>query len=530
MAAHRAFYITQDSLTVWSQKDAVTGHLPTFADNDNGLEKFDDYLSGCADLPSLVLIDVIEEEFASDLIPKLGRRDRNSLLQRRLERKFPRTPFRLSVYGGKAAPDSDETVAIHSAISNDDLLAPWLRIILRRQTPLTGIYSVPMMAPSLLRKFYSTPKPVLLLTQHQHTRLRQVFIRDGRVESARLSQSPRISDADYPQFILTEIQRGRRYLDRARLLDSKEQLVACMVADGKVVDEVRQRLANYQNLEFKFIEPRRAARKVGLKPKLQADHQETLYLAAAVRNRPRHSYATSGESRYWYMHCAQKAIVANAVAAAAICSIMAGLYFSDAWSLRNRSAEIEAQVAQLSETFRRENDRMDPLRAGSHEMKLAVDTGEFILANRLPVPWVMQQVGYVLGDFPEIQVHELAWLAESAEVQNATNHARPGERLPVPIPAITSISVDILASISSFDGNMRNAFSRIDRLAAELSARTRFADVVVVEYPLDASPHSSISGEIAGGHQPDVASFRLRLRYSLQDFDARSAEVTHESV
>ncbi len=530
MASHRIFYVTQGFLTVWAQDKPASEQSAMFADNDEGLVEFERYLSGQADRPSIVLLDVIEEEFAVDSIPKLGFRDRKSLLQRRLERKFPRTPFRLSLHHGKKLSGGGESMVVHSAISNHDLLDPWLQIVMRCKTPLKGVYSVPLMGADLLARFYQSSNPILFLTQHQQTKLRQVFLRDGRVESGRLSQSPEVSAAEYPEFIVTEIQRSRRYLDRTRLLGNSEQLDICIVAERKLAEKIVRVASASRPQQFTIIDPGTVAKRLGLKSELQSDHHEALYLASAVKRLPKHSYATSGESRYWHMKRMSNAIIAVAVAASAVFSIMSGLYFGDIWSLRSQTTEIEAQVLQLSETFRRENEKFDPIRADSHEMKLAVDTGEYILSNRLPVPWVMQQVGFVMGDYPEIQIRELAWLAESIQSDQRAPRQRAGERLPVPIPAVTSINVDIVADIKSFDGNMRNAFSRINLLASDLASRTKFSDVVVVEYPFDANPHSSVSGDIGGDRQLETARFRLRLRYPLPSTDNDPAEVSNESV
>lgn len=195
-----------------------------------------------------------------------------------------------------------------------------------------------------------------------------------------------------------------------------------------------------------------------------------------------------------------------------------------------QSAEIESQLTRLTETYRRENEQFDPIKADSHEMKLAVDTGDFILQNRLPVPWVMQQVGLVMGNYPDIQIQTLGWTAESAAAGNPQRQRRGDQPMPVPVPAITLISAEITADIAPFDGDMRRAFARINALVADLQARTAFSNVAAVEYPVDARPQSSISGEIVGKGNAEAARFRLRLSYPLQPLAAAGSEVNDESV
>lgn len=530
MKAHRAFYVTQESLSVWVDGATDPDQSVVFADSDEGLEQFDAYLAENAELTSFVIVDVIEEEFAIDTIPKIGMRDRSALIQRRLQRRFPRSPYRLAVYQGKQKRSSDEAIAVHSAVSNHELLDPWLQIILRHETPLTGIFSVPLMAANVVKQFYKKSHPVLFLTQHQQQKLRQVFMQKGQVQSARLSQSPAIGDAEYAEFVVTEIQRSRRYLERSRLLSSIEQLDVCMIADSDLAEKILDCAQSNSPLQFHFVDPELAAARVGIESPLRQGRMESLYLAAAYRNRPKHSYAVSGESRFWHMRRLRHAIIGTAIAASAICSLFASLFLSDAWFLRNQSRQIEDQVTRLTETFRRENERFDPIKADSHEMKLAVDTGDYILSNRLPVPWVMQQVGLVMGDYPDVQILTLGWTAEAAAPSVNAPRQRTGEQMPVQVPAISAVSAEITAKIVPFDGNMRRAFTRIDQLVADLSAHTAFSQVVAVEYPLDASPHSSISGEILAKAQAETANFRLRLRLPVQIQGAANSEVADEPV
>lgn len=515
MSATRAFYVVQGSLQVWEQNMSEGVEPLTFTDSDDGLQQFNQYMHGSAGQQSLVLIDVIEEVFSSDTVPKLGTRDRQTLLKKRVERKFPRTPYRLPVLETTGILAQGERAVVYSCISNHELLNPWLDIIMRHRTPLTGIFSVPLMAPGILAKFHKSKGSMLFITQHQGNRIRQVFIQDGLVKSARLSQSPQITDEAYPSSVITEIQRSRKYLERTRLLSGMEQLDVWMIADSEVAHKIVDCAETDSPMKLHFLNPASALKKTRAGRECAADSMEGLYIACALKSRPGHSYAASGETRYWHMSRIRRSIIASTIAVATACSVAGGVIIADALRLKSESTRIDAQVSQLSETFRRENADFGPIKADSYEMKLAVDTGDYILDQRLPVPWVMQQLGSVLGDYPDVQVRALSWRSET-ETLAEPPRARPGEpALPVPIPAINAVSAELTGTLEPFDGDMRAAFSRIDALAADISARTRFADVWTVEYPLDASLRSSIQGEISPEIMEEEARFKLRLVYSL---------------
>jgi hypothetical protein len=529
MSRQRLLYVTQDSLTVWQRRRSDPECVAEFDDSDQGLRSFDTYMAANSDQTSFLLVDVIEEEFTVDNVPTLNFRDRKALMLRRLQRKFPRTPYRLPVYQGKATRGAEEATVVHSAISNHELLDPWLQVMLRHEIPLAGIYSVPLMGPELMRRLSKTKQPVLLLTQHHGQKLRQVFMQNGHVQSARLSQSPAIADEEYPQFVLTEIGRSRRYLERARLLSNLEQLDVYIVAESSLAERILACEKRESPLQIHFVRPDKAAQKVGLVTAPPEDRLESLYLALSFQRRPRHNYAVSGESRFSRMRRIRHAAIAAAVTVGCACSAAAGLNLSDAWFLGRQVAEIEQQLERLTATFHGENAAFDPIQADSHEMKLAVDTGNFILSNRLPVPWVMQQIGMVMGDYPDIQILALGWTADSS-AETRPERQRGDRPKPVPVPPITAVNAVITAEIQPFDGNMRRAFMRIDQLARELGSRTEFVTVETLEYPLDASPEASISGEIVGAGNFDSARFQLLLRLPLDAVAVDGGEAGDESA
>ena len=514
MAVTRAFFVTQGSLSVWSPDASTPERVAIFADDDEGLYKFDAYLAQFPEQTSALLIDVIEEEFALETIPKLGLRDRNALITRRRLRKYRSTPYSISLFQGKADHGGDEFNVLHCAVSNRDLLDSWLQVILRHQVPLAGVYSVPLMAPLMFKSLFQTSSPALFIAPHQGSKLRQVFIRDGHLKSARLSQSPGSDKEANARFIVTEAQRSRRYLERIRALSSMESLEICVVANAETAKCVVKLAANEISMKFSFVDNETAAGKLLGHADIPLDRFETAYVAALFKRSEKHSYADSGENRYWIMRRLRHAIIGTSTAVAAACAGLAAFYISDAWLLQSHVEETQRQVTQLTETFRREHDKFNPIQAGSHEMKLAVDTGDYILRNRLPVPWVMNQVGAVLGDYPEMQVRELEWLAESPAPTNPGPQRRHDRQMPVAIPEVSSVGAVITADITNFDGDMRSAFARIDQLAADLQLRTSFSRATTLEYPLNASTGAAVSGEI-GVASAAFARFRIRVSYDV---------------
>jgi len=485
-----------------------------FATGIDGVGEFSAYLQESSQLRSVMLVDVIEEEFSVDSIPKLGWRDRKALLERRMQRKFPRTPFRLGHYQGRRRSEEDAQNVMYSAITNPELLDPWLQEIAAQHTPLSGIQSVPMMAAALLSRISKADGNALLMTMHQGDMLRQVFVQDGKAKSARLAKSPSVSDPGFGEFIFSEVLRSRRFLERNRLLSALEDIDIYIVADKQTADLV---LASDQGtipMRIHFIDPAAAASMVGQREVPDRNHIESLYLSLLLRGNRKACYASRAETRFDTMQVIRHSIVGTALAASVICAAMAGMNIVDGLFLQSAAAATEKQILQITETLQRENENFTPVRASSVEMKLAVDTGDYILRNRLPVSWVLGQISAGLSSYPQVTIDELSWVALPPDGgQPAGGRLRPGEKPPpVVIPALTNISVEVSAQIQPFSGDMRDAFAIIDQLVVSLRTKSDFDQVVVTEYPLDASPASSVAGEVVRGGNDRSAQFRLRLR------------------
>ena len=512
MAIRRFFYVTQDALAVWRRIGAALSEEVSFPSSDEGYELFAAYLKRSANQRSLMLVDVIEEEFVTDTIPDLSATDRRGLISRRLKKRFARTPYRLGEFQGKSRRAGDRYNVVFSAITNHELVDPWLGIIDEHKLPLVDITSVPLVAAALLSEFRTPAENALFLTRHQGGRLRQVFIKSGRAVSARLSIVKSGGDDQSDESLVSEIAQSRKYLERSRLLSYSDPLDVYLVAgSGFTANAIRD--DSGIDFQLHIIESAEAVQKLGLSMDVQERNLEVLFLAQSARKRSRGSYAPKNRTNYSRLLTLRHTLIGMAAAGAVSCSIIAGAYLTKALVLRSATQTIESQVMRLEETYRRENAEFEPIRADSHEMKLAVDTGEYIQENTLPVDWVIREVAQVIDAHPDVFIGELRWAIETAgEDENNPSPRNRGDRpMPVSIPEIVGVSANVNGEIRPYNGDLRNAFERIDELAASLKSGTQFDHVAVIEYPIDARPASAVSGEVRRQEDKPSANFSLSM-------------------
>ena len=118
-----------------------------------------------------------------------------------------------------------------------------------------------------------------------------------------------------------------------------------------------------------------------------------------------------------------------------------------------------------------------------------------------------------------MQIDGLSWEVEATQNSDSTNTApRPNERqMPVSLPAIAAIYANLNGHIRPYDGDLRDAFAKIEELASSLELRTAFESVIVTEFPIDARPQASVSGEVHVQGEVPPAEFSLRLTVRIQN-------------
>ena len=433
-------------------------------------------------------------------------RDRNALLERRLSRKYSRTPFRLANAHRGAPLDNGEQRVVYCAVSNDELLTPWLAAIESARVPLAGITSVPLLVSRVWRSTAELKGKTLFISQHQRTKLRLVYFRDGELTSARLSRVPSIDAEDHTEQVVAEVQKSRRYLERARLLRPGEQLSACFLSDQEAVQKIARHNKD-EALRLKSVDPRSIAKAMRMTSLPTADRLEALYIFAAAQSRRGQDYAPASATRHHRLHRIRRTAVAALVVGTLAAALATGLKFSNSLQLGRAVAGMREQTERMELTFQREHEEFSSTQAESKEIKAAVDASDFILANRVPVDLVLRELGAVLGDFPQLYIAGVDWRVDGYSDAAPTTAARTRAEL----QPVNGLTAELYGEVRPYEGNLHRAFGVVERLVAELASRSRFTDVQAIEYPLNVSPQASVAGELVGAGSARAAPFRLRL-------------------
>ncbi len=184
----RLFYFTGYRLSVLHWKGKALVGTSSFEPTEIGLEQFRHYLKETGNISGKFLVDVIEEDFRNEKIPHVSSRDRASIVNRLVDRYYRSSQdYCYNEIIGREKEGRKDDVVLLGAMTNPQLIQPWLSILDECEVPLSGIWTLPLISKKLLKTIKATSGVILLVSQQVNSNVRQTLFRDGKLISSRQS-------------------------------------------------------------------------------------------------------------------------------------------------------------------------------------------------------------------------------------------------------------------------------------------------------------------------------------------------------
>jgi len=523
-------FITNDQLTayLWERGGLAAGNT-AFGNDEAGHEAFSLYLAGMRNTPVYLLADLIEEDFQRENLPHVTGRSRKNLIQRRLGQIYRDTPYRQATPQGREEYGRKDDRTLFSALTNAELLKPWVATILKQKASLAGIYSPALLSPVLVKKLGMVCDHLLLVT-HQSGGLRQSYFQGAFLKFSRLTPLIGHDPVAVADIMAQETAKTQQFLNGARLLPHGETLNVAILARGEELRQLQTVCPDTPAMPHSFLDLEDAARLLGQKP-LTNTFCDPLLLSLLGRSAPAGHYALPEQTRYfrlWQLRIALYALSAGAVAGGLL---LAGSNSLEAMQnyLQYRQMAVEAQATQAQ--YRIVIRSMPPTAASPQNMKAAVEIEQMISRNApTPTP-LLAIVSQALDALPQIRIDQLQWqVAEKPETALAPANLQPPAGTPLPQPAASGAELApsahlfgipqkpyqillIDGEVMPFRNDYRTALESVRSLAAELG-KNKHLRVEVTRQPLDIRPVSTLEGKAGFDPADAKALFSLKLTWA----------------
>jgi hypothetical protein len=489
----------------------------TFASDEDGLKRFTQAIEAQRRLPIQALVDAVEEDYRTELLPHATGRERSGMVQRRLRQLYRTSPYHAAVLQGREGDRRDDRY-LFAALTNAELFLPWAEAIEEAGVAFAGLYLLPLVMPSLAERLGIDRAPTLLVTPTA-SGLRQSFIEDGQLRVSRLTPLARnpARDAVDPgatSLLVEEVGNTRLYLEALKLRGRDDPLSVTLVdIDDRLAPAAAALESQGSNTQCTRVPAATLAHELPLSLSMLAATPDALALTLLGLRPPKVNLAPAQSMRRFRVLTTQRSLY---VATGVIGVVGMTFALANVWQTRQLTTQAQAQHVETTrwqERYAAVTREFPAAPAPLPALQATVDAARTIAAQTRTPERAFAVVSAALEARPEIALRKLTWrLGEPITETDPQRTAGPrtgtaqgtGDR-------VESVAID--AEIVGFAGDLRAAIASIEGFAQRLRDDPRVQAVSIARLPLNVNPTSSLSGNTRERtEQGGGATFRLLVQ------------------
>jgi len=536
MAARHILYLTNTSLVSLVARGGRIVQRAVFPVAGTGAAGFEKHLSGLRGLVTSLITDLSEEDFRLDTIPHLGPRDREAVMGRKLTQLFRNTAYRHAIVQGRESDGRRDDRVVYTAITNEQVLRPWVEILERLQVPLDGIYSSAVLSARLMSDLGLAFPHTLLVSFSPGGAVRQAYFRDKEIRFSRLTPLDLEEGQTLGAFLAEETARTWQYLDSLRYFGTAEPLAVCVLVHPKDRPAIEPALRDLDQVQYRLVDIEQAAGKIGMKPPPISSSAEELIAHSFLRRSEKNHFAPPELRRFAVVRS-----VRNAIRAAAGTVLAAGVAYGGwnlAFALQHRDKDV--QTLNQAAALNREHDellRSIPSQgAAGQTMRDAVAFYSGSIRAYPTVASFLLPLSSVLERYPGLRLSQIQW--QTADDEKVTPILAPIEPQAIP-PVKTAaagkdpraapprsaaepaegpfatgrVAVALVEGSVKIEGlGFRDALAQVQRLVEDIG-RLEGYRASLVDSPLDVTPTAGIQGKF-DARTPGASEARFSIKVS----------------
>ncbi|MDR1368456.1 MAG: hypothetical protein LBJ76_07060 [Candidatus Accumulibacter sp.] len=486
------------SAFIWRSGDLVgEGDFPP---TEDGLREFGDYLGKHSDSVFSLLADVAEEGIHIETIPFLQGADREAVIARRLGQSFFSTHLTASQSLGYLKTQRKDERVLLLALTNNDFFAPWFNAFTTAGIMLSGVYSPPLLAESLLKKNGIKDEFCLLLTI-QGGSLRQIYLEKGELRFSRLAAIKDDQVSGIARTISVEAIKLQQYLDNQRQAGSSRQPIAAyIVSREKHFDTIRDFCADTGMIRFKFLDIDQCSRKAGLTRSVPEFHAEWIFLGLMAVSPPAIQFAGDDLRHNYHLDLTKMALYGVGSTLLMACLAFAGSLLYDRYTLLGQADALKAEARIFRERYEAIAKTFPPMPIDHDTLRTVIGQYVDLEKKSLSPEGLYTEISRALQHAPSIEIDAIHWKIGSAD-SNTTSEKAFANMIRVPDDSESAL---VLGTIRlGPQASPRQMLAMFDRFV-EAGRQIPDMRVEVLKRPFDVEPEKALKGNdtTLGENQP----------------------------
>jgi len=504
MAGKVLISIAAEQATAASWRRGRLGACQSFPNDETGWAAFEAFLKSAANVPAYIMVDAVEEDYRFETLPHTRGRDRQQLVARKVRQLYRNTPYCAAWMQGRDSGRRKDDIYLFAALTSPDMLYGWVQALARQQTPLVGIYTLPIVSIGLTERLGLKAQNLLLVSQHA-TGLRQTILRDGKLRLSRLTRLETSSGDARAKAYAEEIQNTRLYLHALKVMTLDDHMTVVLLDGDDSLRELAELIQkHFVNTQVELLARANIVNRIGVSPGALAHVRDALHLHMLGERTPSCNLAPAGLLTAYHHFQARRAIYGASTVAALAATIWVGAHLWQRSELNLETERLRAATFVEQQQYESVTRQFPKAPTSAANLKYAVELAEKIRSDARTPEHMFVALSRGLDDSPAVYLRGLIWKHGPSDVNKASLNpvSSTGEDLEEAI---------IDAEIRPFKGDYRSAIAMIDTFVERLSKERGVSAVRIVQLPINVSQTSVLSGNTAKETQVQAATAQFKL-------------------
>jgi hypothetical protein len=497
MANKLLLCISVNGATAARWKGGRLHDVEVFTNDETGIAGFRDYAAASAGTPAFMIVDAVEEDYRFETLPHASGSDRNQMVERKLRQYYRSSPYCAASLIGRDNTKRRDDQFLFSALTNAEVVTPWLSVLTQCGLPVGGIYLLPMVISGLASTLGNKISNLLLVAVHP-AGIRLAFFHNGTFRLSRLSRSDVSANN---RAIIDEISNTQLYLNALRATSLDEPLTVVLLDHADQLQDMPDAIqADNPGINCSRLGRAEIASRLKLDPALIETSSATIYLQLLGARIPGNNLASPAATAGYRRYQSRRQLLAASAVAATIGVAGAGYNLWEYYWLRDRADDAVHQTARVDAEYQAATLQFPAAPTSADNMRTTTELAARLRATGITPERFLQVIVRALDASPEITLMELGWQNRTAEFEaggSATGTIPPTPAVPTPgagTGAARKQSGMVAGRVRDFKGDFRKAIASINVLAERLRQDPAVESVRFVQLPLNVSPTLALSG------------------------------------
>ncbi len=536
----RVFYFSGFRMKVfeWHRKQLLGSF--SFEPTAEGKQEFSDFLDQAPPLPGQLLVDIIEEDFRRETVPHVNSRERQALVTRLVDRHYRDDKHNHVSFLGRSKEGRRDDEVLLSALTNMELLNPWLTLLDEHNVALAGIWSLPLLLSGVLKMITEGEANALIVSRQITTAQRETFFRDGKLifsRQAKIDHNDRddVSAETTAKNITSGTDQIHHFITNQRIIGFVDPMsVFCLMPDDSIA-EVEKLCESTKVIQYKFIGLEGLFKKFKLK-NCEGKGPDALFsYCCSEKSLFKDHYGLREQKLPFYSFIIDRSFDTVATLGALLMVTAAVLLWLSNMDIKQQQVSEQANLTVLERRYNQEFGAMSNQIGNAELVKAAVDHSTLLRLEAAQTPqYYFKSLSQVFSQprFLPLSIREFDWVkypayeiqqllvetlgqqSQESEEEYYPEDESYGEDGEISVQTKQQATLKISGELNRENLSYRDTVTTMLELRAALEALPLVEEVHLLRTPVDVRPDNRFTDK-SGLEKHNYASDDMANHYSL---------------